>query len=153
MSVQDLFRQSFVLGFLAMSVSSSLVTGVEAADRKLALLVAAPESGDTAIYNDQTAAYSALRKKGFDANQILSLNGPISRKLFLGSLRETSRRIASWQDGMVFFAFSGHGTFEETETGEIKPGLLVSGESVLWEEVFRTLILPRGVHLVLLPDC
>jgi hypothetical protein len=152
------YKLLFLFGILSLPfLTVALLGGPPAAGektkRQLALLIAAPQKGEEAMRNDQEAVYQALRQRGFQPEEILTLSGPVSRALLLAFLREAGRRVADWPDGSVFLAYSGHGTVVGKEAKAAKPGLFVSGETVLWEEVFKTLTLPDGVHLTLLPDC
>jgi hypothetical protein len=127
--------------------------------RRLALLVAAPWEGETAMQNDLVATYEALRQRGFSPEEFLVLAGPLTRSLLLAFLHDVQRRIGAWQSGEVWFSFSGHGTFHGTTAAEARPGLLFTSalhpsqeDQVLWEEVFAALQVPAAVQLTLLPD-
>jgi hypothetical protein len=47
----------------------------------LALLIAAPQPGETAMYRDQLAMVEALLARGFAADDILCLHGRLDRPL------------------------------------------------------------------------
>ena len=136
------------------------VTAVETSEaRRLALLVAAPWEGETAMHNDLIATYNALRQRGFSPEEILVLEGSLTRGLLLSFLQNVHGRLASWQQGEVWFSFSGHGTFSGMSASDARPGLLLTSESlparehqVFWDEVFAALQVPMSVQFTLLPD-
>jgi hypothetical protein len=126
---------------------------------RLALLVAAPWEGESAMFNDVVATYHALRQRGFAPEEFLVLAGPLTRSVLLAFLHDVQRRIGAWQRGEVWLSFSGHGTFRGTTAADARPGLLLTNalhpsqeEQVLWEEVFAALQVPAAVQLTLLPD-
>jgi hypothetical protein len=127
--------------------------------QRLALLVAAPWEGETAMHNDLVAIYNALRQRGFAPEEFLILEGPLTRSILLAFLHDVQKRISSWQRGEVWFSFSGHGTLRGTTAAEAQPGLLLTSalhpsheEQMWWEEVFAALQVPAAVQLTLLPD-
>lgn len=65
----------------------------------LALLIAAPQPGETAMYRDQAAMVAALLARGFAADDILCLHGRLDRPLVLAALQAASRRVAGWTAG------------------------------------------------------
>ena len=127
--------------------------------QRLALLVAAPWKGETAMHNDLVAIHNALRQRGFAPEEFLILEGALTRSVLLAFLHDVQRRIGAWQRGEVWFSFSGHGTVRGTKAAEAQPGLLLTSalhpsheEHVWWEEVFAALQVPAAVQLTLLPD-
>jgi len=125
---------------------------------RLALLVAAPWAGETAMHNDLVAIYNALRQRGFAPEEFLVLEGSLTRSVLLAFLHDVQRRIGLWQHGDVWFYFGGHGTLRGTTAAEAQPGLLLTGalhpsqeEHVWWDEVFAALQVPAAVQLTLLP--
>jgi hypothetical protein len=127
--------------------------------RRLAILVAVPWEGETAMYNDLTATYGALRQRGFASEAVLVLAGPLTRSGLLAFLHDIHRRIAPWPRGDVWFSFSGHGAFTGMTTAEARPGLLFTSEmsaspehQMFWDEVFAALQVPPAVQLTVLPD-
>src|SRR5262249_23015650 len=92
--------------------------------RQLALLITVPDDGDyaEAAWNDQLAVYQALRARGFQPGQILTLSGPVRRADVLDFLVGASRRLAQWRDGLVFLYYSGSGYWpkENLPTAKIK---------------------------------
>jgi hypothetical protein len=126
---------------------------------RLALLVAAPWEGETAMHNDLVALYNALRQRGFAPEEFLILEGSLTRSVLLAFLHDVQRRLGVWQRGDVWFSFSGHGTLRGTTAAEAQPGLLLTSslhpsqeEQVWWDEVFAALQVPAAVQLTLLPD-
>jgi hypothetical protein len=126
---------------------------------RLALLVAAPWAGETAMHNDLVAIYNALRQRGFAPEEFLVLEGALTRSVLLAFLHDVQRRIGAWQRGDVWFYFGGHGTFRGTTAADAQPGLLLtsalhpsSEEQVWWDEVFAALQVPAAVQFTLLPD-
>lgn|GEM_PF-2540749 len=149
---------SILLLFVLMLLGQTPATETGNA-RRLAILIAAPWEGETAMHNDLVATYSALRQRGFSPEEFLILEGTLSRSLLLAFLHDVQRRIGAWQNGDVWFSFSGHGTFRGTTAAEARPGLLFTSmlhpsheDQVLWEEVFAALRVPAAVQLILLPD-
>ena len=147
--------QIFLL--LALLLSGPATDADTGKAQRLALLVAAPWEGETAMHNDLVAIYGALRQRGFAPEEILVLEGSLTRSVLLAFLHDVQRRIGSWQRGEVWFSFSGHGTWRGTTAADAKPGLLLTSapsreEQVWWEEVFATLQVPAAVQLTLLPD-
>ena len=64
----------------------------------LALLIAVPHPGETAMFNDLTAMTQALLARGFSADQILCLHGRLDRPLVIVFLQAASRRVAGWSE-------------------------------------------------------
>ena len=127
--------------------------------RRLAMLVAAPWEGETAMHNDLVAAYTVLRQRGFAPEEFLVLEGPLTRSLLLAFLQDVHRRIGTWPRGEVWFFFSGHGTLRGTTAADAQAGLLFTGalhpsyeDQVWWEEVLAALQAPPAVQVLLLPD-
>ena len=125
----------------------------------LALLIAAPHPGETAMFNDLTAMAEALLARGFSADQILCLHGRLDRPLVIAFLQAASRRVAGWSEGSVFLHVSGHGFFTGDTAEDARPGLwfastddVTDDNHLFWEELFAALVLPRRVKLTLLPD-
>jgi hypothetical protein len=152
------FRWYIILILMFMLFEHTNAPAAEIVQR-LALLVAAPWEGETAMHNDLVATYNALRQRGFSPEEFLVLEGPLTRSLLLAFLQDVQRRIGSWQHGDVWFSFSGHGTFYGTKAAEARPGLLLTSaphssqeDQVLWDEVFAALQVPQAVQLILLPD-
>jgi hypothetical protein len=140
-------------------ILGSTAAGETSGSRRLALLVAAPWEGETAMHDDLAATYTALRQRGFAPEEFLVLEGPLTRSLVLAFLQDVHRRIAPWPTGDVWFSFSGHGHFIGTTASDAIPGLLLASQmppsqeqQVSWEEVFAALRVPTAVQLVLLPD-
>ena len=148
-----------VILFLVLMLLGPTTVADTGQTRRLALLVAAPWEGETAMQNDLVATYNALRQRGFSPEEFLVLAGPLTRGLLLAFLHDVQRRIGAWQSGEVWFSFSGHGTFRGTTAAEARPGLLFTSalhpsheDQVLWEVVFAALQVPAAVQLTLLPD-
>ena len=133
----------------------------------LALLIAAPPPGETAMHNDLLAMTQALLARGLTADCIFSLHGQLDRSLVLAFLRAARRRMDDWQAGSLFVYVSGHGFFVGETAETARPGLELrnTGETsddyhLLWDDFFAALDLPfdklrtppAGVRLTLLPD-
>ena len=125
----------------------------------LALLLAAPQPGETAMLADQAAMTAALLDRGLPADRILALQGQLDSPRVTAFLQAASRRVAGWNDGSVFVHVSGHGFFTGETAEEARPGLLFSESDdvtddnhLLWDDFFAVLALPAGVGLTLLPD-
>jgi hypothetical protein len=125
----------------------------------LAVLIAAPHSGESAMYHDMTAMARALRGRGYAADQILCLHGRLDRQLVVACLQAASRRVAEWHRGSVLLHVSGHGFFAGETVKEARPGLLFDNTDdvtdehhLFWDDLLAALTLPAGVRLTLLPD-
>jgi len=156
-SVQS--HQWQVLLLLVLMLSGPATVADTGKAPRLALLVAAPWEGETAMHNDLVAIYNALRQRGFAPEECLILEGSLTRRVLLAFLHDVQRRMGAWQHGEVWFSFSGHGTLRGTKAAEAQPGLLLTSalhpsheEHVWWEEVFAALQVPAAVQLTLLPD-
>ncbi len=126
---------------------------------RLALLLAAPHPGETAMLRDQSAMAAALLTRGFAADEILCLHGRLDRSLVIAFLQAASRRVAAWPAGVVFVHVSGHGFFDGDTLETARPGLLFGDSAdvtddnrLFWDDLFAALALPAGVRLTLLPD-
>src|SRR5262245_64909286 len=64
---------------------------------RLALLVAAPWEGETAMHNDLVVLYNALRQRGFAPEEFLILEGSLTRSVLLAFLYDVQRRLGAWQ--------------------------------------------------------
>ena len=155
---RDTPHQWQILLLLVLLLSGPATVADTGKAQRLALLVAAPWEGETAMHNDLVATYNALRQRGFAPEEILVLEGALTRSVLLAFLHDAQKRIRAWQRGEVWFSFSGHGTFRGT-AAEAQPGLLLTSalrpsyeEQVWWEEVFAALQVPAAVQLTLLPD-
>lgn len=125
----------------------------------LAILIAAPQPGESAMYRDQASMTGALLDRGFSADRILCLHGQLDRPLVTAFLQAASRRVAGWTAGSVFLHFTGHGFFDGDTAAEARPGLLLGDSEdvaddghLFWDELFTALTLPAGVRLTVLPD-
>lgn len=125
----------------------------------LALLIAAPQPGETAMLRDQAAMIEALLARGFSADQILCLHGRLDRPLVTAFLEAAGRRMAAWSEGSVFVHVSGHGFLAGDTPETARPGLLFAesedvtdDKHLFWDDFFASLALPAWVRLTLLPD-
>ena len=125
----------------------------------LALLLAAPQPGETAMLADQTAMTAALLARGLPADRILTLQGQLDRPRVTAFLQAVIRRVAGWRAGSLFVHISGHGFFVGETAETARPGLEFSATGdptddyhLLWDDFFAVLDLPAGVQLTLLPD-
>ena len=121
---------------------------------RLAVLIAAPHSANEAgIYNDFEAMKEVLLRTGFSKDTIVSVmleNGNKQEQL-MTVLSDVRKKVSSWSCGQLFLYYTGHGTFDY-KTGA--PGLALGArETVYWNEVFSALNAPRGLNLIVLPDC
>src|SRR5215471_5925787 len=139
-------HQGPVILLLVLMLSGSATGADTGQAQRLALLVAAPWAGETAMHNDLVALYNALRQRGFAPEEFLILEGSLTRSVLLAFLHDVQRRLGTWQRGDVWFSFSGHGTLRGTTAAEAQPGLLLTSsphpsheEHVWWEEVFAAL--------------
>ncbi len=130
--------------------------------RRLALLIAAPRPGETAMHNDLVAMYDALRRRGFLPGEIWALEGVLSRDLVLAFLQAAHSHLTDWPDGDLFLHYSGHGVHPllgAADDSQPRPGLWVDSRSptpdrcLFWDELLATLNVPEGVRFTLLPDC
>jgi hypothetical protein len=131
--------------------------------RCLALLIAAPLRGESAMHSDVQSVYEALRQRGVSPEDLLVLEGRLSRDLLFGILETVRSRAAGWVDGNVFLFYSGHGAYaplEAVDGDAVEPALVFAQAEMamparwlFWREIFATLALPPTVRLALLPDC
>ena len=133
---------------------------------QLAILIARPFAGESAMYNDMTAMAQGLVARGFLTDQIFCLHGRLDRPLVLSFVQAASRRVAGWRDGSVFLHVSSHGFVTGKTASEARAGLLLAAPSrsratqavvadddhLFWDDLFAALALPVGVTLTLLPD-
>jgi hypothetical protein len=130
------------------------------APNRLAILIAAPWSADTAMHHDIKAIVPVLRRRGFRVEDLLVLDrGPLERRAVLDFLSEVSRRASGWRGGEVFLYVTGHGDFVGDDAVSAKVAVRLVGPDrpleeagVFWEEIFATLEIPAGVRLTILPD-
>ena len=140
-----------VIGFAAFNVLTQ-------ESNKLAVLIGTDWYQDTASHNDIDAMHKALRERGFSAEEIVSLDGNLSRSMVIAFLTQIQKRTVLWKNGSVFLYYSGHGTYQRISETEVEPGLSLNRnfeaveQKLLWREVFETLKLPPQVKLLLLPD-
>jgi hypothetical protein len=153
------YRQWYMTLILVLMLLGHTTAAAMGDVRRLAILVAAPWEGETAMHNDLVAVYNALRQRGFAPEEFLVLEGSLTRSVLLAFLHDIQRRIAPWQKGDVWFSFSGHGTFSGMTVTDARPGLLFTSEmspaqeqQVFWDEIFATLQVPTTVQLTVLPD-
>ena len=125
----------------------------------LALLLAAPQPGETDMLADQAAMTAALLDRGLPADRILALQGQLDSPRVTAFLQAASRRVAGWNDGSVFVHVSGHGFFAGDTPATARPGLffaetedVTDDNHLFWDDFFASLALPAGVGLTLLPD-
>jgi hypothetical protein len=125
----------------------------------LAILLAAPQEGESAMQHDQVAMTQALLARGHRADRILSLHGLLDRPLVLSFLQAARRQIDGWNTESLFIHVSGHGFFQGETAESARPGLqfrntddVTDDYHLLWAEFFAALDLPGGVRLTLLPD-
>ncbi len=123
--------------------------------------MAAPWGDETAMHNDVVAMGDALRRRGCREDEILVLEGTLTRSRAVAFLRSAGRRIASWKTGSVLLYYTGHGSptsFDErTAEAALQLEGALTGESdredwMSWEEALETLAAPDGVGLVILAD-
>ncbi len=129
------------------------------APNHLALLLAAPQPGETAMRRDQAAMAAALLACGLTSDQILTLHDPLDRPRALAFLAAASRRVATWTEGAIFLHVSGHGFFVGDTPETARAGLLFSASEdtaddghLFWDDLLAALALPAGVELTVLPD-
>ncbi len=140
-----------LIGFVAFNVLAQ-------ESNKLAVLVGADWYRETASHNDIEAMHKALRERGFSAEEIVSLDGNLSRSMVIALLTQIQKRTIGWKNGTVFLYYSGHGTYRRISETEVEPGINLNRnfaeaeQKLLWREVFETLKLPPQVKLLLLPD-
>jgi hypothetical protein len=144
---------------LALLVVLAVIPPIAAADEpRLAVLIAAPWSGEMAMSQDVAAASLALRRRGFAAGEILVLDGEQTRDSILRFLALVRQRIAPWKSGDVFMAVAAHGAFTGAKAADARPALLLSAREpvadhlLFWDEIFNAVAVPAGVRVTLLPD-
>lgn len=132
-------------------------------NRRLAILIAAPWRGETAMHSDLCGIYDALAARRLSAEELLVLEGRLDRSLLLGFLESVHSRQADWSQGDLFFYYSGHGAYapvDAVDATDADPALVFAEEEledparwVFWHEIFTALSPQPGVHLTVLPDC
>jgi hypothetical protein len=126
---------------------------------RLALLIGSPWSGEeTVIQNDIASFRTALAKRGFEPSQIKELSGKLTRAQVLDTIRAVTEATASWDSGAVFLYYTGHGWFSGDSAKTARPALALERDPdinnvLYWDDLFLALRLPRGVQLIVLPDC
>lgn len=126
--------------------------------RQLAILIAAPWKNESAMHNDLLVMQETLVQRGFSKNNILSLEGYLTRKELLDFLVKAQQEISNWKTGNIFFYYSGHGFYTGDSASTAQAGLQLNSTMedtalVYWHEVFAILKVPSEVKLILLPDC
>ena len=111
------------------------------------------------MHNDIVAMYDVLRQRGFRPEDLLLVEGVLTRRVLLAVLHVVHERIEAWHTGEVVIYISGHGIYRGTTAATAEPGVLLKEtiqptqeDVVWWEELFRALAVPRGVHLTVVPD-
>ena len=116
---------------------------------QLAALIAAPQAGEVAMFNDMVAMAAALQSRGLAPDQICCLHGRVTKTAVLNFLHEVSSKI---KEGTLFVHISGHGFFTGKTAETARPGLIFGDTHLLWDEFFAALVLPASVKMILLPD-
>jgi hypothetical protein len=147
---------------LTVAHGSAQPAGEQKANR-LAILIAFPDDDwKEAGGNDLAALTAALRQRGFEPKEILTLSGPATRPLVMGFLREAGKQTAGWAKGSVLLYYTGSGAHARRDDnkkgleriGWHLPGQAeISPENPCWKDVFEALNLPQSVDLTILPDC
>jgi hypothetical protein len=113
----------------------------------------------SAMSNDLVAMREALLRRGFRADEVMSLEGRLDRNILMTFLQQAKRRIAADRSTEVFFYYGGHGGLTGNTVAEARPGLFLTNDAqdahqqqVFWDEVFAALDLPAHVRMILLPD-
>lgn len=151
-------RQVAAAAFVCLLLALDSDHAAGASVPRLAVIIAAPWEGETAMGNDLAAMTDALLQRGFAPQDIVALEGSLMRPVVLALLTTVSRRVASWTDGDIVLIVSGHGNVHGTTPATARPSVVLSSEEpiadyeVFWDEIFATLQIPAGVRLVVLPD-
>ena len=127
--------------------------------QRFALLVSAPLPGDVAMQADCAAIRQALDARGFDPDEIETVDSPASRSVLLDLLGAVGRRVATWTTGDLFVYVSGHGHPTSWEPSEARVATLLAPDDpptdavvVPWDDAFAALGAPPNVRVTLLPD-
>src|SRR5438445_12649344 len=75
-----------VLLLLVLMLSGPATVADTGKAQRLALLVAAPWEGETAMHNELVAIYNALRQRGFAPEECIVLEGALTRYVILAFL-------------------------------------------------------------------
>jgi hypothetical protein len=110
------------------------------------------------MQNDIASFRTALMKRGLQPSEIKEVSGKLTRAQVLHALRATAAAAAGWEGGEVFVYYTGHGWYSGDSAQTARPALALQRDpdaksALFWDEVFAALRLPRGVQLILLPDC
>lgn len=147
--------------FLAFAVTTASAGALPSSRNRLALLIASPQNGEKAMHNDLVAMREALLARGFRRDEILELEGELDRPRVVAFLAAASRRTASWESGGVFLHYTGHGSLTSSDPATAEAVLQLRGfptpqappaNQISWAEVFRTLAVPKGVGIFVVPD-
>ena len=129
------------------------------ASHHLALLLAAPQPGESAMYRDQAAMTQALLARGFSADRILCLHGRLDRPLVTHSCRPPaggSRRGLTVRSSCTSAVTASSTAIRQKTHGPAccsrKALKSDDGGHLFWHDLFTALALPAGVRLTLLPD-
>lgn len=124
-----------------------------------ALLIGTPNEGDVSMHNDLAAMYVALKTRGLAPEEILSIEGKLSRQILMSFLEGVSHSIAQWREGQFFLYLSGHGFFTGDTAKDARVGVQLqkpiagsSAQNVYWDEVFSALSIPEVVTVTMLTD-
>jgi hypothetical protein len=160
--VRRLARDAAVPAGLALVLSLALglvVAAAAPASSRLAVLIAGPWEGEIAMQNDVVAMIDALRRRGFARDELVVLEGRLTRAALLAFLQDVHQRIAAWARGEILLHVSGHGTLEGKTAATARAGLVFTSvfhpgpdDIVWWDEVFAALQAPSDVRVILLPD-
>lgn len=121
---------------------------------RLAVLMAAPQNVETAMHNDLEAMSDALARRGFREDEILVLEGDLTRSRVAAFLGSAARQIASWKTGSVFLYYTGYGSPTSFDENTAEAALQFEGtlaeesnrESWMsWGDVFEALDATKGV--------
>lgn len=126
---------------------------------RLAALIAAPQAGEAAMFDDMVAMSQALQSRGVPADQIICLHGRLNKTAVLSFLRTIQEKVKQWMEGTLFIHISGHGFFAGETVATARPGLMFGSldsnndkHCLFWDDFFAALALPDNVNLILLPD-
>ncbi len=111
------------------------------------------------MHNDLIAMDKAVQARGLGSEEILSLDGNLDRPFLMSFLEEVGHRMASWNEGELFFYFSGHGYFAGDTVENARMGVKlqdapqeVAEYHVYWDEMLSALSIPAAVTCTMIPD-
>jgi hypothetical protein len=145
-------------------LKSKMITNSIENPSKLAVLIGVPIEAEITmhnglVHNDLVAMYKAIQKRGFQSNEIISLEGKLTRRLVIDFLTEIGRRIVNLSTKNLFFYYGGDGYYSGETAIEARVGVCLHEKNeegkidgLFWDEIFEILQVPSETKVTLLPE-